>query len=39
MIEFFKKHKTPILFIAGSLVVFFIIAVIANGQPVFSVND
>lgn len=38
MIEFYKKHKKPILFIAGSLVAFFIIAVIANGTPVFNVN-
>lgn len=38
MIEFYKKHKTPILFIAGALVVFFIIAVVANGSPVYNVN-
>lgn len=38
MIEFYQKHKKPILFFAGAFAVFFIIAVIANGQPIFNVN-
>lgn len=38
MIKFYEKHKKPILFMAGALVIFFIIAVIANGSPIYSVN-
>lgn len=38
MIKFYEKHKKPILFIAAALVIFFVIAVITNGSPVFNVN-
>lgn len=38
MIKFYEKHKKPILFFAGALAIFFVIAVIANGSPVFNVN-
>lgn len=38
MKEFYEKHKKPILFIGGALVVFFVIAVIANGSPIYNLN-
>lgn len=38
MNKFYQKHKKPILFIAGALIVFLLIATIANGTGVYTLN-
>lgn len=38
MIKFYEKHKRTILVIVGALVFFFAVAVITNGDAIFSVN-